>query len=76
MQAPPMESNDFIVRRRHSRLLHWRRLMYQYKFLIGRVADPAIGVIIGCVAYFVFELRNPRAPGHSLTELLRDKYVK
>lgn len=48
----------------------------QYKYLISRFADPVIAVSIGVAAYYVHERRVGRAEGHSLNELLRNKYGK
>lgn len=48
----------------------------EYKYLISRVADPAIAIAIGTAAYFVHERRIGRAEGHTLKEMVMRKYRK
>lgn len=48
----------------------------QYKYVISRFADPVIAITIGVSAYYLHERRVGRPEGHSLNELLVQKYGK
>lgn len=52
------------------------RTNYMYRYLVGRVADPLIGVTIGVAAYFVHERRVGRAEGHTLVEMVRERWTR
>lgn len=47
----------------------------QYPYLISRWIDPLVGIGIGVLSYYSYEKRIGRPRGHSLNELLIQKYT-
>lgn len=47
----------------------------EYRYLVSRLADPVIGISIGLAAYIVHEKRVSRKEGHSLVELIRQRWA-
>ncbi|ODQ53237.1 hypothetical protein SAICODRAFT_30280 [Saitoella complicata NRRL Y-17804] len=45
--------------------------MVRYNYLISKRADVVFAVFVGVTSYALYEGNHPRAPGHSLVELLR-----
>lgn len=53
-----------------------KRIVNQFKhypYLISKWADPILAISTGVVAYYLYEKRVGREPGHSFNELLTKK---
>lgn len=54
-----------------------KRVVQQFKhypYLISKWTDPILAIGIGISAYYLYEQRVGREPGHSLNELLWAKW--
>ncbi|KAK9379297.1 uncharacterized protein V2V93DRAFT_326909 [Kockiozyma suomiensis] len=46
----------------------------KYPYLISRVVDPLFGIFVGVSAFYLYERREDREPGHTLYDLAIRRY--
>jgi hypothetical protein len=45
-----------------------------YPYLVSKWADPILAISMGVAAYYLYEKRVQREPGHTLNELIYKKF--